>query len=86
MSNSSKGNSKISPQLRDKLLKESRHPWKGFRRGLWIALFASAMLGLFIMGTNALGGRTVLLKDISIQLGSLIVLGTLFWLDKPDKQ
>ena len=41
--------SKIDPELKKKLLKESQAPFKGLRRLLWIAFTGSAFLGLFIM-------------------------------------
>jgi len=41
--------SKIDPELKKKLLKESQAPFKGLRRILWIALSGSAFLGLLIM-------------------------------------
>ena len=41
--------SKIDPELKKKLLKESQAPFKGLRRVLWIAFTGSAFLGLFIM-------------------------------------
>ena len=41
--------SKIDPELRKKLLRESQTPFKSLRRILWIAFTGSAFLGLFIM-------------------------------------
>ena len=41
--------SKIDPELKKKLLKESQAPFKGLRKVLWIAFSGSAFLGLFIM-------------------------------------
>ena len=41
--------SKIDPELKKKLLRESQAPYKGLRRILWIAFSGSAFLGLLIM-------------------------------------
>ena len=41
--------SKIDPELKKKLLKETQTPFKGLRRILWIAFSGSAFLGLIIM-------------------------------------
>ena len=41
--------SKIDPELKKKLLKESQSPFKGLRRIFWIAFSGSAFLGLLIM-------------------------------------
>ena len=38
--------SKIDPELKKKLLKESQPPFNGLRRILWIAFSGSAFLGL----------------------------------------
>ena len=41
--------SKIDPELKKKLLKESQSPFKGLRRIFLIAFSGSAFLGLLIM-------------------------------------
>ena len=82
-SNSSKGKSKLDPKLRSKLLKESQNPWRGIRRGFWIALFGSAFLGLLIMGTRFFAGEIIALSDIGIQVVAVLLFGSFLWLDKP---
>ena len=47
--------SKIDPELKKKLLKESQSPFKGLRRILWIAFSGSAFLGLTIMLSKIAG-------------------------------
>ena len=81
-----KEQSKLSPEFRERLLKESRNPWRGLRKGAWLALFGSALLGFFIMSTNFLAGKTVLFKDIGIQLGALVLFGSLLWFDRSEKE
>ena len=56
----------LDPKLREKLLKESRNPFKGIRRVVWIALTASAGIGLLIMGVRYTSGETVLINDFGI--------------------
>ena len=48
--------SKIDPELKKKLLKESQSPFKGLRRILWIAFSGSAFLGLLIMLSKIASG------------------------------
>jgi hypothetical protein len=45
------------------------------RRAVWIALFGSAALGLFIMVTNIIAGDTVSINDLAIQTSALVILG-----------
>ena len=48
--------SKIDPELKKKLLKETQTPFKGLRRILWIAFSGSAILGLLIMLSKIASG------------------------------
>ena len=75
--------SKIDPELKKKLLKESQSPFKGLRRILWIALSGSAFLGLIIMLSKvAIGGGELQQNNILIQLGSCIIFPTLLFFDR----
>ena len=51
--------SKIDPELKKKLLKESQAPFKGLRKVLWIAFSGSAFLGLLIMLSMIFRGTEV---------------------------
>ena len=74
--------SKIDPELKKKLLKESQSPFKGLRRILWIAFSGSAFLGLLIMLSKVASGGGLQLNNILIQLGSCIVFPTLLFFDR----
>tara|TARA_Y100000991_G_C21842732_1_gene293038 strand:+ start:238 stop:474 length:237 start_codon:yes stop_codon:yes gene_type:complete len=74
--------SKIDPELKKKLLKESRAPYKGLRRVLWIAFTGSAYLGLFIILSKVSNGDEIQQNNILIQLGACIVFPFLLFLDK----
>ena len=74
--------SKIDPELKKKLLKESQSPFKGLRRILWIAFSGSAFLGLFIMISKIASGSELLLNNILIQLGACILFPTLLLIDR----
>ena len=74
--------SKIDPELKKKLLKESQAPFKGLRKILWIAFSGSAFLGLLIMLSRIARGNDFQLNSILIQLGACIVFPTLLFLDK----
>ena len=75
-------NGQLDPALRERLLKESRTPWRGLRRLLWIALFASGGLGLFVMSFRVSAGDSVVLSDLAIQIGAVMTFGGLLWFDR----
>ena len=72
----------MDPNLRARLLKESKNPYRGLRRAVWIALFGSATLGFFIMVTNIMVGETVSINDLAIQTSALVILGFLLFKDR----
>ena len=74
--------SKLDPELKKKLLKESQSPFKGLRRILWIAFSGSAFLGLLIMLSQVASGSELQLNNILIQLGSCILFPTLLFFDR----
>ena len=74
--------SKIDPELKKKLLKESKAPFKGFRRILWIAFSGSAFLGLLIMLSKIANGNELQQNNLLIQIGACILFPTLLFLDK----
>ena len=74
--------SKLDPNLREKLLQETRTPLYGPRRVLWFILFGSASLGLLIMLARAGTGDSVPLNDISVQVGAFLIFGSLVWFDR----
>ncbi len=82
LSNSNKPQSNLDPNLRARLLKESKNPYRGLRRAVWIALFGSAALGFFIMVTNIIAGDNVSINDLAIQTSALLILGFLLFKDR----
>ena len=74
--------SKIDPELKKKLLKESQTPFKGLRRILWIAFSGSAFLGLLIMLTKVASGSELQQNNLLIQIGACLLFPTLLILDK----
>ncbi len=75
----------LDPQLQAKLQQELRTPWRSLRRALWIALEASAALGLMIMALRLVGGEAVRLNDALIQVGAVVLFGYLLWKDRSAK-
>ncbi len=73
--------SKIDPELKKKLLKESKTPFKGLRRILWIAFSGSAFLGLLIMLSKIASGSELNTNNLLIQIGACILFPTLLLLD-----
>tara|TARA_B100000886_G_C20042004_1_gene334168 strand:- start:10 stop:249 length:240 start_codon:yes stop_codon:yes gene_type:complete len=74
--------SKIDPELKNKLLKETKAPFKGLRRILWIAFSGSAFLGLLIMLSKIASGNELEQNNIVIQLAACILFPTLLFLDR----
>ena len=74
--------SKIDPELKKKLLKESQAPFKGLRRILWITFSGSAFLGLLIMLSRIASGNEFQQNNLFIQLGACIVFPILLFLDR----
>ena len=74
--------SKIDPELKKKLLKESQAPFKGLRRTLWIAFSGSAFLGLLIMLSKIASGSDLQANNLFIQLIACILFPTLLFLDR----
>ena len=74
--------SKIDPELKKKLLKETQTPFKGLRRILWITFSGSAFLGLLIMLSRIASGNDLQLNSILIQLGACILFPTLLFFDR----
>ncbi|MFL2505541.1 MAG: DUF3493 domain-containing protein [Parasynechococcus sp.] len=72
----------LDPELRERLIRESQTPWRGLRRALWFALFASAGLGLFTMLFRLSAGSAVELGDVGIQGGALVLFASLLWFDR----
>ena len=72
----------IDPALKARLLQEAKTPWRGLRRGLWLAFTASAAVGLATMAMRASVGDAVALSDLGIQLGALLLFGGLLWRDR----
>ena len=72
----------IDPALKARLLQEARNPWRGLRRGLWVALAASGAVGLATMAMRLASGAEVASTDLLIQVGALSLFGSLIWLDR----
>ena len=76
----------MDPNLRARLLKESKNPYRGLRRAVWIALFGSAALGFLIMLTNIITGEVVSINDLAIQTSALVILGFLLFKDRSKEE
>ena len=77
--------SKIDPELKKKLLKESQAPFKGLRKVLWIAFSGSAFLGLFIMLSKIASGNEIQQNNLLIQLGACALFPFLLFLERNKK-
>ncbi len=72
----------LDPAMKAKLMQEMRTPWRSLRRALWVALLASAGLGLATMAMRAAAGDGVPSSDWLIQVGALLLCGSLLWFDR----
>ena len=77
--------SKIDPELKKKLLKETQTPFKGLRRILWITFSGSAFLGLLIMLSKIASGSELQQNNLLIQLGACILFPTLLFFDRNEE-
>ena len=77
--------SKIDPELKKKLLKETKAPFKGLRRVVYVACSGSAFLGLFIMLSQLGSGNEIQQNNLLIQLGACILFPFLFYLERNRK-
>jgi len=74
--------SKIDPELKKKLLRETKAPFKGLRRLIWVACSGSAFLGLFIMISQTIGGREIQQNNLLIQIVASILFPTLLYFER----
>jgi len=74
--------SKIDPELKKKLLKESQSPFKGLRKTLWVAFSGSAFLGLLIMLSKIATGNEIQQNNLLIQLAACVLFPTLLFFDR----
>ena len=74
--------SKIDPELKQKLLKESQAPFKGLRKLLWIAFTGSAFLGLFIILSKIASGNEIQQNNLLIQIGACALFPVLLFLER----
>ncbi len=74
--------SKIDPELKKKLLKETQTPFKGLRRILWIAFSGSAFLGLLIMLSKIASGGELNQNNLLIQFLACVLFPTLLFFDR----
>ena len=74
--------SKIDPELKKKLLRETQTPFKGLRRLLWIAFSGSAFLGFAIMLSKIASGSELQQYNLLIQLGACILFPTLLFFER----
>ena len=74
--------SKIDPELKKRLLKETQAPYQGLRRILWVAFSGSAFLGLIIMLSKMASGSELQQNNLLIQLGACLLFPTLLFFDR----
>ena len=78
--------SKIDPELRKKLLRETQTPFQGLRRIIWIAFSGSALLGLLIMISRIIAGNEFQQNSLLIQIIASILFPCLLYFDRDRKK
>ena len=78
--------SKIDPELRKKLLRETQAPFQGLRRIIWIAFSGSALLGLLIMISRIIAGNEFQQSSLFIQIIASILFPSLLYFDRDRKK
>tara|TARA_A100001388_G_C28458959_1_gene352330 strand:- start:146 stop:385 length:240 start_codon:yes stop_codon:yes gene_type:complete len=74
--------SKIDPELKKKLLRETQTPFRGIRKIFFIAFSGSAFLGLLIMLFKMAGGNQLQLDNLLIQISACLLFPILLFLDR----
>ena len=74
--------SKINPELKKKLLRETQTPFRGIRRIFFIAFAGSAFLGLLIMLSKIASGNQFQLNNLLIQISASVLFPILLFLDR----
>ena len=74
--------SKIDPELKKKLLRETQTPFRGIRKIFFIAFSGSAFLGLLIMLFKMAGGNQLQLNNLLIQISACLLFPILLFLDR----
>ena len=78
--------SKIDPELKKKLLRETQAPFQGLRRIIWIAFSGSALLGLLIMISRIIAGNAFQQSSLFIQIIASILFPCLLYFDRDRKK
>jgi len=78
--------SKIDPELKKKLLRETQAPFQGLRRIIWIAFSGSALLGLLIMISRIIAGNEFQQSSLFIQIIASILFPSLLYFDRDRKK
>ncbi len=76
------GSNKLDPNVRARLIKELKSPWRGLRRALWIAFAGSSGIGLFVMIVRNISGEIVSLNDAGIQVCAFAFFSFLLFIDR----
>ena len=74
--------SKIDPELKKKLLRETQTPFRGLRKILLIAFTGSAFLGLLIMLSRIASGDQLQQNNLLIQIGACLLFPILLFIDR----
>ena len=78
----------MSQERFERLVAETKSPFKGFRKVIYGAVLASGLLGGFVFFTQLLAGNNVetALPNLAVQMGVIGIAVFLFWLEGRGKR
>ncbi|ESA36537.1 hypothetical protein N836_07115 [Leptolyngbya sp. Heron Island J] len=73
----------MSQERFERLVAETKSPFKGLRKVIYGAVLASGLLGGFVFFTQLLAGKNVetALPNLAVQMGVIGIAVFLFWLE-----
>ncbi len=78
----------MSQERFERLVAETKTPFKGFRKFIYGAVGASGLLGAFVFATQLMAGKDVetALPNLAVQMGVIGIAVFLFWLEGRGKR
>ena len=78
----------MSQERFDRLVAETKSPFKGLRKVIYGAVLASGLLGGFVFFTQLLAGKNVetALPNLAVQMGVIGIAVFLFWVEDRGKR
>ncbi|MEO0406075.1 MAG: DUF3493 domain-containing protein [Cyanobacteria bacterium P01_A01_bin.135] len=78
-------NRQVDPELYQRLIEESKAPYRGLRRFIYFSVGASGLIGAFVFLMQSLAGKNLerSLPNLALQVGIVALVGWLLRRDRP---